>query len=92
FSPLELMDVTGRVIDSLGVDAVEVEGFLRPFDLMENQVVGDLKELVDVLDGVPVNIYFSFEENNEEYFAGSGSLLTPGTKVSADDLIRLHIS
>ncbi len=61
---------------------------------MENLVVEDYRFFLEVAKefGQPITILFSFEEINEEYIAGPGSLLPEGSPVSADDLIRLTFS
>ncbi len=92
FAPLQLLNRTGGVIEYLGIDAIELEGLLNIFDKLENRVIGNLKELVEISNGEAINIYFSFEEINEEYTSSSGSLLPERTIVGADDLIGIHVS
>ena len=91
-APLHLMDAAGSEIDYLGIDAVEVESLLPVYDELANMDIHKLGDLIQYLGKYTIRIYFSFEEMNEEYAAGTGSLLPAGTMVSADDLLLLSIS
>ena len=93
-APLQLINDKKEYVKFLGIDAVEVQGFNKLFDALEGKVIEDIEQLYALVEEnmFDVSIIFSFEEINEEYIAGSGSLLPTDTLVSADDLIELRIT
>jgi len=94
-APFGLTDVAGVPVEDLGLDALDVEGITaEEYDLWTSQYyqTGNATPPPGIVaDG---RIYFSFEEINETYTAGSGTTIPqgPGTPVSADDLLCLDLS
>ncbi len=88
---MDLMREDEEPVEYLGIDALEIQGGVELFDQLEMTVVKSLMEFSDIDLPNEINLLFSFEENNEEYITGTGSVLPAGTRVSADDLILLTL-